>query len=43
MRRELEEMEAHGIIQPANSESAVPIVLVKKKDGNYAFVWTTGA
>ena len=33
MKRELEEMEAHGIIQPANSGWAAPIVIVRKKDG----------
>ena len=33
VKRELEEMEAHGIIQPANSGWAAPIVIVRKKDG----------
>ena len=32
VRRELEEMEAHSIIQTSNSEWAAPIVLVRKKD-----------
>ena len=35
VKRELEEMEmeAHGIIEPAASDRAAPIVIVKKKDG----------
>ena len=33
MKRELEEMKAHGIIQPAKSGWAAPIVIVRKKDG----------
>ena len=33
VKRELEEMEAHGIIQPANSGWAALIVIVRKNDG----------
>ena len=33
VKRELEEMELHNIIQPANSGWAAPIVIVQKKDG----------
>ena len=33
VQRELEEMKAHKIIEPANSDWAAPMVLVKKKDG----------
>ena len=33
VQRELEEMKVHKIIEPANSDWAAPMVLVKKKDG----------
>ena len=33
VKRELEEMQDHGIIEPAASDWAAPIILVKKKDG----------
>ena len=33
VQRELEEMKAHRIIEPANSDWAAPMVIVKKKDG----------
>ena len=33
VKRELEEMQDHGIIEPAASDWAAPIVLMKKKDG----------
>ena len=40
IRKELEQMEAEGIIEPSLSEWASPIVLVKKKDNPSDFVLT---
>ena len=37
VNKELDEMLAHGIVEPSNSPWSSPIVLVRKKDGNYRF------
>ena len=34
VRRELEEMQEQGVIEPASSEWAAPIVVVRKKDNS---------
>ena len=33
VKKELEEMQAHGVIEPASSNWAAPMVIVHKKDG----------
>jgi len=37
MRKHIEEMLQHGVVQPSTSPWASPIVFVKKKDGNTRF------
>ena len=37
VRKELEEMQEKGVIEPSNSEWASPIILVRKKDGSMRF------
>ena len=33
VRKELQDMEENGVIEPSSSDWAAPIILVKKKDG----------
>lgn len=37
VKEELKDLEASGVIEPSVSEWAIPIVLVKKKDGSLRF------
>lgn len=37
IKRQLDELLQHGLIEPSNSEWAAPVVMVKKKSGEYRF------